>query len=697
MAVIGKIRQRAGLLIGIVGFSLVAFILGDLLTSNKSFITGSGNELAIIGGSKINAQDFEARVNELEENYKLNNKTETIDQNTIDQLREQAWNTLVNDQVMGKQYEKLGIQVSTDELFDMVQGKNIHPQIRDAFKDPKTGSFSPANVINFLKNMDNDATGKTKAQWLNFEKAIREERIGQKYNELIKQGLYVTSAEAKLSYEAGGKMASIGYVLINYNTIPDSSVKIENSDLEKYYNEHKSLYKQESSRKLDFIVFDVLPSADDKREVFESISKDIEPFKAATNDSLFVALNSDSKPDDSFHKKGTLSPNIDTIMFNSPIGTIVGPYEEGGSLKISKLSAIKNLPDSVKARHILLKIEKPEDSELIMAKADSLRKLIKSGTKFESLTGLSADPGSAAKGGDLGWFQQGMMVKPFNDACFEGKKGDLVVVKSEFGAHLIEIMDQGKTQPVVKVLTDERKIEPGSKTFQAMFSKANEFAGKNNTGSAFDKAAGEQNLNKRTADNIKETDKNLPGVEGARELVRWAYKSAKDEVSKAFEMDNKFVVAHLVEIKEKGIATLEQVKPQIEAEVRRTKKYEMIAEKINTAGSSNLNAIATKLGTQVMNAENVNFASPYIQNVGSEPELVGTVFALKSGEVSKAIKGTAGVFVVSVTGMKEPAPVKDYTTNKKQLIQTNGQRAQYEVFNALKESAEIQDNRGKFY
>lgn len=695
MAVIGSIRKRAGLLIGIVGFSLVAFILGDLLTSNRSFISGGGNEFAVIGGTKINIQDFESRVQTLEENYKLNSKTETIDQNTVDQLREQAWSQLVNDEIMGKQYKKLGINVSADELFDMVQGKNIHPQIKDAFKDPKTGVFSPANVINFLKNMDSDQTGKTRMQWLNFEKAIREERIGQKYNELIKQGLYITSAEAKLNYEAANTLASIKYVMVNYNTIPDSTIKIENNDLEKYYNEHKGLYKQEDSRKIDFVVFDVIPSADDRRMVLDAVIKEIEPFKMSTNDSLFVAINSDGKVDPTFYKKGSLSPNIDTTMFNSPLGTVVGPYEEGGNFKLSKLTAIKNLPDSVKARHILLKIEKPEDKDKAIAMADSLKKLIKGGTKFETLTGLSADPGSAAKGGDLGWFQAGMMVKPFNDACFEGKKGDLVVVPSEFGVHLIEIMDQGKTQPVVSISTMERKVEPSTKTYQGVFAKANEFSGKNNTAETFDKAANE--LNKRTADNLKEIDKNLPGVEGAREIVRWAYKAKKDEISKSFEVDNKFIVARLVDIKEKGFATLEQVKPMVETEARRIKKYEMIAEKMKTAGTANLDALATKMQSPVQMAENISFASPYMQNVGSEPELVGTIFSMKKGDVSAPVKGVSGVYIVSLADLKPAAPTKDYSVNKKQLIQQMQQRAQSEVFIALKENADIKDNRGKFY
>mgnify|MGYP000202157167 FL=1 len=257
MAVIGKIRQRAGLLIGIVGFSLVAFILGDLLTSNRSFLTGSGNELAIIGSKKVGVQEFESRVKQLEENYKINTGNETIDQNTLESLREQAWTQLLNEEILVKQIEKTGIKVSPEELFDLIQGKNPHPQIKEAFKDPKTGEFSPANVIQFLKNMDNDATGKTRTQWVAFEKYISEERAKEKYNEMIKHGLFTTSVEAKRFYENQNRVASVRFIDFNYTTIVDSTIQVDEKEMREYYNANQNEFKQEASRKLEYVAFEV--------------------------------------------------------------------------------------------------------------------------------------------------------------------------------------------------------------------------------------------------------------------------------------------------------------------------------------------------------------------------------------------------------------------------------------------------------
>jgi peptidyl-prolyl cis-trans isomerase D len=699
MAVIGKIRKQAGLLIGLVGVSLLAFILGDLLTSNRSFISDTGTNAGVIAGEKIGIQDFEARVQKSIENYKLNSNTESVDQGTVDALREQTWNQIINELVMGRQYKKLGITVSSDELFDMVQGKDPHQQIKEAFKDPKTGIFSQANVIQFLKNMDNDPTGKARAQWLVFEKAIREERVGQKYNELLRHGLHVTTEEAKRDYNDKGRMASMKYITFNYNTLPDTAVTYTERDLKDYYNDHQKTYKQEASRKMDFVLFEVLPSVEDKAAIYEEVNKLTGSFKASPNDSLYLALNSDEKTTPLYMKKGALAPILDTVAFTLPAGEVIGPYEENNFYKLSKISGVKDFPDSVKARHILLKVENVADS-VVKAQADSIKGLIENGANFDLLAMQhSKDPGSAMKGGDLGWFGEGMMVKPFNDACFEGQKGDLVVVKSEFGYHIIRVEDQSAKSPRVKISTVSRRIEPGSKTYQEVYNKANRFAGSVTTAEEFDKKAKEMGYDIRNADFIRETDKNLPGVEGAREVVRWVYSGKKGDLSKAFELENKFVVGKITEVKDQGIAPLDQVKDLVTAEVRKQKKHEKFVEKINKqAGSAKtIEELGTKLSTPPVVADNVSFGSAYIQGLGSEPEVVGVTFTSKPGAISKPIKGVTGTFVISVTNFNEPAPTNDYSGSVNILQQTYQSRVNYEVMQALKEKAKIKDYRGKFY
>nr|MBP6533368.1 SurA N-terminal domain-containing protein [Bacteroidia bacterium] len=432
MAVITRIRKRVGLLIGFVGVSMILFILGDLVTSNSGLLQGGSDVVGVIAGEKVQYQEYNRRVETLTENYKINTKNENVDQNTQDMLREQAWGMFVTDNTTGKEIKKLGLTCSAGELYDMCVGTNPHPQIKQAFTDPKTGVFDPANVIKFLKDLPNRDEN-TQRQWKTFEDAIAEERVSTKYKDLIKAGLFVTGEEAKRNFEEAQKNASIRFARLDLNTIPDSSVKVEDSDLSSYYNANQQKYKQaETIRKVEYITFDVNPSPEDRAAVLASIQT-LGAEYAATSDNLsFVSQNTDGAVDTTYHAKGTLPVMVDTALFNAAIGTIVGPYEEGNSVKVSKLTGDKVVSDSVKARHILINIM-DGDSTKAMATADSLKNAVKKGAKFADLAMMfSKDQGSAIKGGDLGWFRQGMMVPTFNDACFNGKKGDMPIVTSQF-------------------------------------------------------------------------------------------------------------------------------------------------------------------------------------------------------------------------------------------------------------------------
>jgi peptidyl-prolyl cis-trans isomerase D len=699
MAVIGRIRKRVGLLIAFVGISMLLFILGDLVTSNKGILGKTSDVIGKVNGEKIRYQEFEKKVDQLVENYKSNTKTENVDANTNDMLREQAWSMIVNDNTLGKEYEKLGVACGNDELYDMITGKNPHQQIRQAFTDPKTGSFDPQTVVRFLKDLPNRDEA-TQKQWTSFESAIREERVAQKYKDVIKGGMYVTTMEAKNNFEETNRTADLRYVELNYITITDSTVKPEESELKAYYQAHQNDYKQpETFRKIEYVTFDITASAEDRQTIMDWILKKKDEFTAASNDTLYVNQNSDSPFDSTFHSKGTLNPIVDTVVFSASVGTIIGPYEDGGSFKVSKLTSVKMVSDSVKARHILLKYENG-DTAKTMARADSLKNVIKKGSKFADLASkYSQDPGSAIKGGDLGWFRQGQMVKPFNDACFDGKKGDLAIVQSQFGVHLIEVLDKGAASKQVQVATLERKIEPSQKTYDALYNKANQFAAANNTGELFDNACSKQGLNKRIADNIKENDKAIPGLDQARELVRWAYKSTKGEISKAFTISDKYVIAHLVGIKEKGFLTLEDVKPTVTAAVKKEKKAEMLIEKFTKlAGSATtLEDVAQKLNATVQEAEKVSLSSTFLAASGNEPRVAGNAFAMKQGQLSKPIKGDNGVYVIAVKSFTEIPVTKDYEANRKQILEQRKSRSDYDLFNALKEKANIEDNRGKFY
>jgi peptidyl-prolyl cis-trans isomerase D len=695
MAVIEKIRSKSGLLIGIIGFSLVAFVLGDLFSSKNGFFGGSDNTIGIIGGNKVDLMDYNSRVEEFVENYKSQTQNQTVDQATMDQIREQAWNKFVNDFVMVSQYKKLGLTCSADELFDMVQGKNIDPQIRQAFTDPKTGQFSPSAVIQFLKNKNNDP--KASEQWAAFEKALKEKRIAEKYNELVKGGLYVTKDEAKDNFIDMNRTASVKYVMIPYASVVDTTIQVSDADLKAVYNESLKKYKQQDSRSVEYVAFNVKPSDVDIKAASNDFTKLLEEFRTTSNDSAFISSNSDQPLDNTYHKKGTLPFNIDSAMFSAAVGTVMGPYDMNGVYSASKLIAVKSMADSVKARHILLKVE-PGKVDAAKATADSIIKAIKGGAKFEDMaTKYSVDQAANAKGGDLGWFNYQMMVAPFSEACFSSSKGALITVETQFGLHVIEVTDMSAASKQVKVATLVKKVEPSAKTIQSTYTKANEFANKFNTADAFDKGIKDQNLTKLAEQNIQENNLQVGGFENSRELIRWSFKAKVGEISKAFDFGNAYVVAKLTDIREKGTSTLDQVKEQVTMEARKEKKAQMFIDQLTKAGSSNIDGIAANVKQTVQAAENVSFASPFLGNAGFEGSVVGSLMTLKAGQLSKPIKGNAGVYVIVVNNFNEPTLPKEFKESANQLKTQLQGRAQYEVENALKEKADITDHRGRFY
>jgi peptidyl-prolyl cis-trans isomerase D len=700
MTLLTKIRNRSGLLVTIIAIALLIFILESALESRKGLSASDRSKIAVINGKDVSIEEFQSKLDQAETNQKAQSQKATIDENTKENLRSQVWNQILLEYVVKPRYEKIGVAVCEDELWDMVQGKDPHPQIKQAFTDQKTNQFNPANVINFLKNMDKDETGDTKNRWMVFQQAIKEERVSQKYTAMVKKGIYVTKAEAKRNYIGSTKTANIQYIAKKYSDIADSTITVNEDDLKKYYNENKNKYKQkETVRVIDYVEFNVIPSGDDRKTLAESLEKLKQEFSVAEVDSDFVNQNSDARYSDKY-----IGANSGFIYFDSlsrsPIGTIVGPYPDGNMFKIAKLSGNKMWPDSVKARHILLKVE-DGNSAKARERADSLIKAIKGGKKFDDLAKIfSKDPGSGAKGGDLGWFKEGMMVKPFNDACFNGKKGELQVVESQFGMHLIEVTDKGKESKRLLVSIVERNSTPSSATYQFYYGKASEFAGKNNNKDLFEKAAKEQGLNKRTAEYLRETDRNFNGIENAREVVRWAYGAKKEEVSPVFQIGEKYLVAMLTKIKEKGTLPLEEVKDLVEIEAKKQKKADkFIAEfEANMKSASSIEQIAQKMNLQLETASNQSFINGVLGNYGREATIVGAAFGSKAKVLSKPSKGDNAVFVYIVTDYTEaPASTDNYVSNAKNVESAVRQRVDYEIFEALKEKADIEDRRAVFF
>jgi peptidyl-prolyl cis-trans isomerase D len=291
------------------------------------------------------------------------------------------------------------------------------------------------------------------------------------------------------------------------------------------------------------------------------------------------------------------------------------------------------------------------------------------------------------------------MVPPFNDACFNGNKGDMPIVVTQFGVHLIEILDKSAPQKMVRVAIVERKVEPSQKTYDIEYQKAQAFAASALTAEEFDNAVIKQGLNKRIADNIRESDKNIAGLEQPRELIRWAYKAKKNDVSKVFTFGDKYVIAKLTDVREKGTLPMEEVMDQVRGGAIKAKKAQKIMDDVTAKaqGATSIDAVSQKINKQWSIVDNVSFANNSIPGLGNEPAIVGTIFSMKTGQLSKPVKGENAVFVLYLERFIEPAPTKDYSASQRQIMDSRKSRTENEVFSALKEKAEIEDNRGKFY
>ncbi|MEI7594836.1 MAG: peptidylprolyl isomerase [Bacteroidota bacterium] len=714
MAIIGKIRSYSWLLLAFIGLALLAFILGDFIKKGSS--KGADTTLAEVAGETVNYIDFDAEYQEQVELYKQQYKKSSLDKQTSDQIREEIWNQKLREIIIHKQAKRLGLIVSgkeskdyiisPEELKELTMGKEPHPFVTQFFTQGNPQSFNPQQVVQFITNFDQQDEF-VKKLWLFYEKNIKEDRLNNKYFALISKGLYVTKAEAKRSFDSRNKLVKFRFTSLRYNTISDSAVKVTDQEIQKYYDKQKFKYEQEAGRDLEYVLFDVVPSKEDFNLAKEEITKLAAEFQKDEDAAAFVNYNADTKYSNLYQRKGVLDPEVDSVMFKAPIGTMVGPYLINNTYKLAKLIDRKVRPDSLEARHILIayKGSLRADAKVTLtkeqakAKADSIMMAVKKDTsKFGAMAiQLSNDPSAKENKGNLGWFTDGSMVKEFNEACINNKKGDIFVVATDFGYHVINLINKTVPAEKIQVAIVDRLVEPSETTFNKVYSDANTFASEVTTPELFESKIVEKGLNKRIAESVKETDRALPGMENPIELVRWAYKSEKGAISQAFDVTDKYVVAILKSVKLKGYATLEQIKSEMELGAKQVKKGEMLADKIKAANAKSIEELATKLNTKVDTADGLSFSSFGIPLLGAEPAVIGSVFGLKQGQLSKPIIGKTGVVVVIVDEFKDVATTADLVQTKAQMVGYLGQRAKSEGYNALMKLADVKDLRGKFY
>jgi len=713
MSIIQKIRDKAAWLVfGLIAVSLIGFLLMDASVGGRRMAGSGAGMIGSVNGEKLDYTQFQKQTAEREDQYKSQGYpvNDLMQQN----IRDEVWKQFEETAVLNAEYQKLGLDVSDKELNDMLVGQNAVPEIRKAFTDPNTGQFDgqqAAARINQLRSLykSNKKSDQNFAMAQNFfEQALPQfvkMREKEKYISLIAQSSYVPKWMIEKSNADNSQIAAIHYVKVSYRTIPDSTIKITDEAIQTYLDNHKNQFKQEETRSISYINFSAAPTSADSAGIFQQAQSLKTEFGTSTDVESFLAKNgTEINYHENFVPQSKLTGSRkDSIIASSP-GTVIGPYLDGGNIVLARIMEIKTLPDSVRARHILvatvdLKTNQQKlDDSTAKSRIDSIKLLLDKGQPFDSLAfHLSEDEGSRIKGGDLGYFGQSQMVKEFGDFSFNGKKGEIKIVKTQFGYHLIEILDQKNFEPAYKIAYFARKIEPSTETDQNASGLASQFAGENRDKASFDAAAIKGKLRTLYAADIQPADYNIQALGSSRSLVKWINEAKLGEVSESFSIGDKYVVAILTEINHKGTMTPAKARPMIEPILINQIKAEKISAKISS--SATLEAAASLTAQSVVQLDSLPFTSPYISNLGPEPRVVGYSFdkQLTGKAISSPVFGNDGVFLIKVDRVSAKANYQgDLEQSRQTILQSQISIIQRSGTDALMKLAKIVDDRGNF-
>ncbi len=703
MALINKIREKSGWAVGAIAIGLGIFVVGgDLLGPNSRLMGNDANVIGEIAGKEIAYDEFDASFQQIKANYE-NQLGRAATEGEMAMLREQAWNQLIFKIALQKEYERLGIKVTDEELVDMVQGNNIHPAVQQAFVNPQTGQFDQSQVVQYLQNLDQMGP-EARPMWTNFQEGIISDRIATKYNNLLAKSVYITTAEAKNFYKAQNATANLKVLFVPYFTLADSAVQVSDSKIKDYYERNKELYKVEEGRSLEYVTIAVNASKDDSTFYKNEVATLKQQFASAANDSAFVKVNSDQPFDGSYLTPGDLP---EELRKQQPLekGKVYGPFNSNGSMALYKvMDAKEGATGAMRASHILIRPENdsPEAKAAAKTKAEGVLNQIKGGADFAQLATQHGTDGTASVGGDLGWFAEGRMVGPFDKAVFGHSGTGLLpnLVETEYGFHIVKVTAP-KTKQQYQIAAVQRAVEPSESTRDAAYAIADELSGTSGNIEEFRaNVAKNKSLVKEEAKEIGKNNILVNNLNNARELVRWAY--AKDtevgSVSKVFEIEDKYVVAVVTGKREKGYAKIEDIKEELTAAVRNEVKAEQIMAKLKGKKGS-LDQIAASYGPDAMvkTADNVTFASTAIPGFGVEPVAIGKAFGLKQGARTAPIEGQNGVLIVEQLGITQAPEINDFTNVKEQLRNMRSGNVQTNAFEAIKEKADIKDNRVRFF
>jgi peptidyl-prolyl cis-trans isomerase D len=715
MATLEKIRSKAGLLVGVVGLALFAFIIGDFLNSGSSFLRQSQEKIAVVDGTSLTIQDYQKRIDEMAEMYKLQSGNTSLPEDIMAQIRESVYETMVRETVLGKQVDKLGIQVTPEELFDMVQGDNISPIILQMpmFQNEE-GQFNKASLLQMLKAIDEDYIANVPADqqeqllslrrfWLFWEKTIKQQRLEEKYTGFITKGIVANKLDGRYQLDATAATADILFTTQPFSTLPDSAVTVTASEIKKLYKQRKEKYRQRKAQVINYISVDIVPSTDDYDEVRNEIESLREEFVVSEDVADLVNEHSDVAFEDVFITLATFDESIKTFLTTAEKGNVGEPLFENDAYRLFKLIGSKVGPDSVKVSHIM--VNGQTESE-VMARIDSIKNELRKGADFGRLAAdLSIDKQSAEKEGDLGWFTEASAVRglsaEFKDTIFAAGLNELKTVKSIYGTHLVKVTE--KTDNVIKYKVADITISvmPSSKTYSNIYNTLNQYIATNNDVEKFKASAQDAGYRLRTEVQVTVSDQMIDALNGTRQVVRWAFEHGKGDISEIFECDNKFVVAAVEGSLSEGYRPLDEtLSTELKQELMIRKKGELIVKELEEKGLKTLAEYAEEMNHgRIDSVKFVGFNTSRIVGIGVVPKLNAYISLAEEGQVSPPVAGSDGVHVFEVMHKNVQPRDGDHDEIRQAEMMTvsNGYRYQYQLMQSLLDKVKVEDLRIRFY
>ncbi len=700
MATLEKIRSKGLLLLIVVGLALVVFIVGDLVNSGSTYFQENSANVAVINGDKVKIRDYADKMEQFNDVVKLQYGN-NINDDMMEQIRQMVWESTVTEKVIGDDCAEIGMMVTKNELADMLVGNNISPMMmNNQMFFNENGQFDVNIVKQFIAMLDSEDASQNipyeqlrlyRNYWRYWEHAIKTNRLQEKYTNLLNAALVVNSLEAKYAYDNAKVSADAVYAMKNYFAIADSTINVTDAEIKARYNEKKEQFKQKQSADVKYIVVDIKPSAEDFAEVEKWINDLKEEFTTTEEVADVVNSNSDVQYRGENLVKEQIDADFQEFAFAGKAGEVMGPIFVDNTYKMARI--IENGINSIDSVNLSNMYLRRETAEATQALADSIMDAVKKGADFAELAKTHSLLQNAANGGEIGWVSEMGLEKKIATPAFSTPAKGMFQVKEGNDINLFIVNELGKNVVKAKVAVLARTVDATSRTQANLYNSLKQFIVDNNTIEKLEAEAANNGYVVMSAKNLDINATTINNVKKAREAVRWAFENKEGAISDIFEVENQIIAVAVDKHNAEGYRSIESLRPQLLSELRNEKKGDVIMAEMNGKTMEQLTAEGFRIDT----VRNINFASTYAGAIGNEPSLFARVATAEVEKESAPIKGNTGAYIFKVINKNEEA--KPYN-EKEEMVMLETREAymnSYLAIEALKEAANIEDMRYKYY